>query len=68
LWVWLALPICQGAAASSVIGIDISEKMIQRAREMTNDPFITYIKKPIEDIDFSKSQFDVVISSLAFHF
>jgi ubiquinone/menaquinone biosynthesis C-methylase UbiE len=54
--------------ASSVIGVDISNKMIQRAREMTNDPLISYIKAPIEDIDFSNSQFNVVISSLAFHY
>ena len=44
--------------AKSVIGVDISEKMLQQAREMTNDPFISYIKMPIEDIDFSDSQFD----------
>ncbi|MFC7786912.1 MULTISPECIES: class I SAM-dependent methyltransferase [unclassified Rossellomorea] len=54
--------------AKSVIGVDISENMLQQAREMTNDPFISYIKMPIEDIDFSDSQFDVVISSLAFHY
>lgn len=54
--------------ASYVIGVDISKQMIQRAREMTNDPLISYIKAPIEDIDFSSSQFDVVISSLAFHY
>ncbi|MGM1050691.1 MAG: class I SAM-dependent methyltransferase [Bacillota bacterium] len=54
--------------AISVIGVDISEKMLQKAREMTNDPLISYLKAPIEDIDFSKSQFDVVISSLAFHY
>lgn len=54
--------------ASVVIGVDISEKMLQKAREMTNDPLISYLKVPIEEIDFSKSQFDVVISSLAFHY
>ncbi|QQK81855.1 class I SAM-dependent methyltransferase [Salicibibacter cibi] len=54
--------------ACSVIGVDISEKMIQSAREMTKDPFISYIKAPIEDIDYSDSPFDVVISSLAFHY
>ncbi|ASN05369.1 class I SAM-dependent methyltransferase [Virgibacillus necropolis] len=54
--------------ASSVIGVDISKKMIQRAREMTNDPLISYKKKSLEDIDFSNFQFDVVISSLAFHY
>ncbi len=54
--------------ARSVIGVDISEKMLQQAREMNNDPLISYIKMPIEDINFSHSQFDVVISSLAFHY
>ena len=54
--------------ASYVTGVDISDRMIERAREMTRDPLITYIKAPIEDIDFSNSQFDVVISSIAFHY
>ncbi|MDY0406297.1 class I SAM-dependent methyltransferase [Virgibacillus sp. 179-BFC.A HS] len=54
--------------ASSVVGIDISERMLQKAREMTDDPYISYIKMPIEDIHFSDSSFDVVISSLAFHY
>lgn len=54
--------------ASSVIGVDISEKMLQKAREKTDDPLISYERMPIEDIHFSNSQFDVVISSLAFHY
>jgi SAM-dependent methyltransferase len=54
--------------ANSVIGVDISEKMLQQAREKTNDPAITYIQLPIEDIDFASEQFDVVLSSLAFHY
>lgn len=54
--------------ASSVVGIDISENMIQKARELTNDPLISYIKTPIEDFAFLEDQFDVVISSLAFHY
>ncbi|UYZ00676.1 class I SAM-dependent methyltransferase [Peribacillus frigoritolerans] len=54
--------------ADSVIGVDISEKMLQQAREQTEDPAISYLQMPIEDIEFSDSQFDVVISSLAFHY
>lgn len=54
--------------AKSVIGVDLSEKMLQKAQEKTNDPFITYLKMPIEDIHFSTSQFDVIISSLAIHY
>ncbi|WP_226530247.1 class I SAM-dependent methyltransferase [Metabacillus niabensis] len=54
--------------ASSVIGVDISEKMLQKARENTDDPLISYLKMPIEEINFTDDQFDVVISSLAFHY
>lgn len=54
--------------AKSVIGVDISEKMLQQAVEMTNDSTISYVKMPIEEMDFSESQFDVVISSLAIHY
>lgn len=54
--------------ASSVIGVDISENMLHKASEMTDDPHISYQLMPIEDIQFSHAQFDVVISSLAFHY
>ncbi|MEK4348167.1 class I SAM-dependent methyltransferase [Paenibacillus sp. FSL P4-0184] len=54
--------------ASSVVGVDISEKMLQEAREKTDDPAISYIQMPIEDIEFASEQFDVVISSLALHY
>lgn len=54
--------------ASTVIGIDISEKMLQKAQEKTDDPAISYVHMPIEDIAFTNSEFDVVISSLAFHY
>ncbi|BDI30162.1 methyltransferase [Capsulimonas corticalis] len=56
----------QGAA--SVVGVDISEKMLARAREMTEDPAIQYIQAAIEDIDFPAESFDVAISSLAIHY
>lgn len=54
--------------AKSVIGIDISERMLKKAQEMTTSPLIEYIKKPIEDIDYHPNTFDVVISSLTFHY
>lgn len=54
--------------ASAVVGVDISEKMLQKAQEMTADPCISYQLLPIEDIQFAPAQFDVVISSLAFHY
>ena len=54
--------------ARSVIGIDISENMLAEARSKTVDSQIKYIKMPIEEINFSDQQFDLVISSLAFHY
>lgn len=54
--------------ASSVVGVDLSEKMLQKAREQTDDSAISYMQKAVEDITFANDQFDVVISSLAFHY
>lgn len=54
--------------ARSVIGIDISERMLGEAKKNTQSEQIEYIRIPIEDIDFPKDTFDVVISSLAFHY
>jgi SAM-dependent methyltransferase len=54
--------------ARSVLGIDLSEKMISRARESTNDAAIEYRQLAIEDSNFPAGVFDVVISSLAFHY
>ncbi len=54
--------------ARSVVGVDISEKMITRARENTHDSAIEYRQLAIEDIDLPAEAFDVVISSLALHY
>lgn len=54
--------------AKSVVGVDLSEKMLQEAREKTTSPLIKYVRMPIEDIDYPENSFDVVISSLAFHY
>ncbi|MFC5452889.1 class I SAM-dependent methyltransferase [Paenibacillus aestuarii] len=54
--------------ARSVIGVDLSENMLERARAMTNDPKIEYRRLAIEDIEFAEGVFDVVISSLALHY
>jgi SAM-dependent methyltransferase len=54
--------------ARSVIGVDISEKMLARAQATTNDRAIEYRRMAIEDIDFPGDRFDLVISSLALHY
>ncbi|KAI7257132.1 hypothetical protein KC345_g10852 [Hortaea werneckii] len=54
--------------ADSVVGIDLSENMLERARAMTSDPKIEYLQLAIEDAAFGEDEFDTVISSLAIHY
>lgn len=54
--------------AEKVVGIDISEKMLEVARAENSDPRITYINMPMEDLNQIDEKFDIVISSLAFHY
>lgn len=54
--------------AEKVVGVDISEKMLEVAMQENNDQRITYLNMPMEDISKLHGQFDVVISSLAFHY
>ncbi len=56
----------QGAAY--VLGIDISKKMLAVAREKTTFSNVEYRQMAMEDINFLQDEFDVVISSLAFHY
>lgn len=62
---------CRYAAeqgAQSVIGIDLSENMLNQAKQMTKSSQIQYFQMAIEEIDYPPSTFDVVMSSLAFHY
>ncbi len=54
--------------AESVLGIDISEKMLGYAKEYYNAENITYRRMAFEDISKLEQQFDVVASSLAFDY
>lgn len=54
--------------AQSVIGVDLSEKMLERARATIDDSRIEYRLAAIEEIEFLANEFDVVISSLALHY
>lgn len=54
--------------AASVLGIDLSEKMLVVAREKTTRPNVSYQRMAMEDMDFPSDAFDVVLSSLAFHY
>lgn len=54
--------------ASSVVGIDLSSKMIDKAREINSDEKIEYRCEAVEDFDYLSAKFDVVLSSLTFHY
>ena len=54
--------------ASYVLGLDISAKMIQGARERNPFQNVHYRQLAIEDYDYPEEEFDIVISSLAFHY
>lgn len=54
--------------AERVVGIDLSQRMLNRAKEYSQGLFIDYRQLPIEDIAFAPEEFDIVISSLAFHY
>lgn len=62
---------CKYAAdrgAEWVLGTDISAKMLSVAKEKNCAPNIEYRQCAMEDLDFDPESFDVVISSLAFHY
>lgn len=62
---------CKYAAehkAASVLGTDISHKMLQKAREINSAPQIQYQCTAMEDLQFPPETFDIVLSSLAFHY
>ena len=64
---WHCMYAVQNGAAS-VLGIDISEKMLETAQCKNADPRISYCRAAMEDLNFEKESFDIVISSLAFHY
>ena len=62
---------CRYAAehgAASVVGVDLSTKMLKKAQSLTTDPRIRYQKAAIEDLALQPGSFDVVLSSLAIHY
>lgn len=54
--------------ASAVLGIDSSEKMIQKAIQKNHDAKITYQVMSIDMYDYPEKTFDCVISNLAMHY
>ncbi|EJZ19613.1 class I SAM-dependent methyltransferase [Rhizobium sp. Pop5] len=58
----------RSVGAASVLGLDISENMIGRARADTRDDAITYRISDLEELELPEASFDFAHSSLAFHY
>ncbi|MBQ7321243.1 MAG: class I SAM-dependent methyltransferase [Clostridia bacterium] len=54
--------------AERVLGIDISKRMLAVARERTADPRVEYRCMSMEDLAEIDESFDLIYSSLAFHY
>ena len=62
---------CKYAAdhgAAYVLGTDISQKMLDTVQEKNSGTAIEYRCTAMEDLTFQEGSFDVVLSSLAFHY
>ena len=54
--------------AKSVVGVDISEKMLEVAKSESSDEKIEYVNMSMTDISKLCQKFDFIYSSLAFHY
>ena len=54
--------------AECVLGVDLSSKMLEVAEKINAHEKIAYRRAAIEDLDFPCETFDVILSSLAFHY
>src|SRR5207248_10754489 len=51
--------------AAGVIGVDVSERMLELARSERAPPWVTYLRAAIEDAAFPRDRFELVVSCLA---
>src|SRR5271155_1135297 len=56
------------AGAASVLGLDVSEKMLARAASDTADPAIAYRRADLETIELTPAAYDLAYSSLTLHY
>lgn len=64
----MALPVRGRAWRGRVLGTDLSQRMLERARAMTDSPVVEYRRAAIEGYAARPAAWDVVLSSLALHY
>ena len=57
-----------GEGASSVLGVDVSARMLERAKTMTEVASIRYVRADLEGFEPAPHSFDLAYSSLALHY
>jgi SAM-dependent methyltransferase len=55
-------------AAARVVGIDLSQRMLERAGDDTDDSRITYERRDLDALELPPGSFDVAYSSLTLHY
>ncbi len=58
----------QQGSAAHVLGLDVSEKMLARARAETDDPAIIYERTDLEQLALPEAVFDLAYSALCLHY
>jgi 2-polyprenyl-3-methyl-5-hydroxy-6-metoxy-1,4-benzoquinol methylase len=56
------------SGAAEVVGVDLSERMLALARAEFAHPRVTYQRAAVEEVAFPSARFDLVVSSLVFHY
>jgi ubiquinone/menaquinone biosynthesis C-methylase UbiE len=56
------------AGTAEVLGLDVSEKMLARAREMTSDLAISYRQADLDALTLTPAAFDIAYSALTLHY
>ncbi len=59
---------CEEQGASTILGIDLSEKMIQEAKKRNYGNHIVYRICGINDYEYPENTWDCVVSNLALHY
>ena len=54
--------------AAEVVGVDLSERMLELARTQWAHPRVRYQQAALEEVEFPAGRFELVVSSLAFHY
>ena len=59
---------CLEHGAASVVGVDLSARMLELAHARTTDARISYVRAGLEELAFQPASFDLVTSSFALHY